>query len=212
MDKMTPANCSAHRKNNGHHQLPGAVFLDRDGTVNQDNGYINHPDDFNIYPFANEAVRLFNDSGFLVFIVTNQSGIARGYYTFSDLEKIHSKMREQLAEDGAAIDRIYISPYFHEGTIEPYNVSHKERKPGTGLFLKARKEFSFSRKDSFMIGDRYTDIEFGKKAGLKTFLVLTGDGEEEFLNNRHNWQYEPDYIVKDLLTAARFITKKVLND
>lgn len=196
------------KENCNQDQLPGAVFLDRDGTINQDNGYISHPEDFNIYPFAGKAVKLLNDLGFLVFIVTNQSGIARGYYTFKDLDRIHTKMNNQLAESGAIIDKIYISPYFHTGTVEPYNIDHKDRKPNLGLFRKATKDFAFDPRKSYMIGDRYTDIEFGKRAGLTTFLVLTGDGETEFLQNRMNWSYQPDFIVKNLLTAAKFIGRR----
>ena len=188
-------------------KLPGAVFLDRDGTLNLDNGYISHPEDFNIFPFAGEAIRILNDLGLLVFIVTNQSGIARGFYTFEDLDRIHRKMNDQLNEYGARVDRIYISPYFHEGTVDPYNIFHEDRKPNLGLFKRAGEEFSFDVKRSFMIGDRYTDIEFGKRAGLKTFLVLTGDGKKEFMNNRDNWQYKPDYILNDLLVAAKFIAR-----
>lgn len=188
-------------------ELPGAVFLDRDGTINLDNGYISHPQDFNIFPFAGVAIKILNDLGMLVFIVTNQSGIARGFYTFEDLDKIHRKMNDQLAEYGAGIDKIYISPFFHEGAVEPYNIFHEDRKPNLGLYKRSREEFAFNVKSSFMIGDRYTDIEFGKRAGLETFLVLTGDGKKEFLGNRNNWQYKPDYIVNDLLVAAKYIKK-----
>jgi len=188
-------------------RFSGAVFLDRDGTINKDSGYITHPEDFNIFPFAGEAIKILNDLGFLTLIVTNQSGIARGFYTFNDLGKIHTKMLSQLAEHEAKIDKIYISPYFHEGTVEPYNVSHIDRKPNLGLFYQAQKDYEFSVQKSFMIGDRYTDIEFGKRAGLTTILVLTGDGESDFLTNRHNWIYKPDYIVKNLLVAAKLIKK-----
>jgi len=187
---------------------PGAVFLDRDGTVNHDKGYISRPEDFNIYPFAGKAIKLLNDLGLLVFIVTNQSGVARGYYTLEDLEMIHAKMRDQLAEEGASIDGIFISPYYHEGIVDPYVVAHEDRKPNLGLYRKARSAFSFSPKNSFMIGDRQSDILFGKRAGLTTFLVLTGDGEKEFLNNRKNWTERSDFIVRDLLVAAKFIKSR----
>ncbi len=187
--------------------LPGAVFLDRDGTINQDNGYISHPEDFNIYPFTGQAIKILNDLGLLVFIVTNQSGIARGFYSFEDLDKIHTKMNQQLAAHSATIDDIFISPYYHEGNVEPFNVAHIDRKPNLGLFYKAIKKHPFAIKNSFMIGDRYTDIEFGKRAGLKTFLVLTGDGEKEFLYHRNDWISKPDFIVKDLLAAAKLIKK-----
>ncbi len=185
-----------------------AVFLDRDGTINPDkNGYINHPDDFELYPFAAEAISLLNKSGYLVFIVTNQSGIAREYYTFKDLEIIHKKMQDSLTEEGAKIDDIYISPYHIEGKLEPYNIDHEDRKPGLGMFRKALKKHNFHIKSSFMIGDRYADIAFGKKAGLTTFLVLTGDGKKEFYKNRDSWEYKPDFIVKNLMSAVKLINR-----
>ncbi len=186
-----------------------AVFLDRDGTINQDSGYISHPEDFNIYPFAGEAVKILNDAGCYIFIVTNQSGIARGLYTFENLAKIHEKMNQQLAQSKAHIDKLYLAPYSAEGKVAPYNISHIDRKPGLGLFYQAQKDYDFSVKDSYMIGDRYADIEFGKKAGLTTILVLTGDGEKELYENRANWKYNPDFVVENLLTAAKFILSRI---
>ena len=188
--------------------LTKVVFLDRDGTVNPDkNGFINHPDDFELYPFAAEAISLLNKSGYLVLIVTNQSGIAREFYTLEDLEIIHKKMQDSLAEQGAKIDEIYISPYHIEGKLEPYNIDHEDRKPGLGMFKKALKKYNFQINSSFMIGDRYADIAFGKKAGLTTFLVLTGDGKKEFYKNRDSWKYKPDFIVKNLMSAVKLIER-----
>ncbi|MCD4797202.1 MAG: HAD family hydrolase [Candidatus Cloacimonetes bacterium] len=188
--------------------LTKVVFLDRDGTVNPDkNGFINHPDDFELYPFAAEAISLLNKSGYLVLIVTNQSGIAREFYTLEDLEIIHKKMQDSLAEQGAKIDAIYISPYHIEGKLEPYNIDHEDRKPGLGMFKKALKKYNFQINSSFMIGDRYADIAFGKKAGLTTFLVLTGDGKKEFYKNRDSWKYKPDFIVKNLMSAVKLIER-----
>jgi D,D-heptose 1,7-bisphosphate phosphatase len=183
-----------------------AVFLDRDGTINMDkNGYINHPADFELYPFAASALALLKNHGFLNIVVSNQSGVARGYYTIADLDKIHAKMQNMLAESNANIDKIYFSPYHIEGVLEPYNLDHEDRKPRLGMFKKACDEFDINIKRSFMVGDRYTDIEFGKKAGLKTILVLTGDGEKEFYLNRRDWVHKPDFVVKDLAVAAGLI-------
>jgi len=187
------------------HKQTKAVFLDRDGTINIDSGYICKAEDFQLFPFAAQAISILNSLGYLVLIVTNQSGITRGFYTFDDLDKIHNKMRSDLAVANAKIDDIFISPYHIEGKLPPYNIDHEDRKPGLGMFKKALKKYNFSVKDSFMIGDRYTDIVFGKKAGLKTILVLTGDGRKEFLENRRNWEYKPDFIVENLLVAAKFI-------
>jgi len=189
--------------------LKKAIFLDRDGTINIDiNGYVNSPHDFELYPFAAEAISIMNNMDFLVFIVTNQSGIARGYYSLKDLNEIHEKMNILLREKNAKVDEIFFSPYHIKGKIEPYNISHKDRKPHIGMFKKAYEKYKFDIKKSYMIGDKYTDIAFGKKAGLITILVFTGFGKKEFLNDRNNWEYQPDFVVKDLLIAANLISKQ----
>ena len=183
-----------------------AVFLDRDGTINYDeNGYINNPDDFHLFPFAGKAIAELNKMDYLVFVVTNQSGVARDIYKIKDIEIIHDKMNICLKEFGAHIDEIFFSPYHKLGKIKPFNVDHEDRKPGLGMFKKALKKYSFNIKNSFMIGDRYADIAFGKKAGLTTILVLTGNGKKEFYQKRNEREYKPDYVVKNLISATRLI-------
>ncbi|MBN2461310.1 MAG: HAD family hydrolase [Candidatus Cloacimonetes bacterium] len=185
-----------------------AVFLDRDGTVNVDrNGYVRKTGEFELYPFSSEAVALLNRMDYLVFIVTNQSGIARGYYSVADLENIHRRMGELLAEQGARIDEIYYSPYHSEGHVEPFNISSDLRKPGLGMFQEALQKYDFNIPRSFMIGDKYSDIVFGRKAGLTTILVLTGDGSREFLEEREHWEYKPHFITDNLLAAAHLIER-----
>ncbi|MBN1948644.1 MAG: HAD family hydrolase [Candidatus Cloacimonetes bacterium] len=186
--------------------LRRAIFLDRDGTINPDGkGYIRSPEEFKVYTYAGEAIKKLQDSGFLIFIVTNQSGIARGLYTMQDLEAIHLKMKELLQQQGVSLDEVFFSPYHKEGVVAPYNIDHEDRKPGLGLFYQAMKKYTFENKESYMIGDKYTDIEFGKKAGLRTILVLSGNGSTEFRNDRESWEYHPDFIVKDLLQASNLI-------
>ncbi|HPR18709.1 MAG TPA: HAD-IIIA family hydrolase [Candidatus Cloacimonadota bacterium] len=185
-----------------------AVFLDRDGTINADkHGYIKRPEDFELFPFAAEAIRKLNEMDFLVFVITNQSGIARGFYTLDDLDSIHRKMTDELLKKEAKLTRIYFSPYHGEGHIEPFNIDHEDRKPGLGLLRKAQKEYDFSLKHSYMIGDKYSDIAFGRKAGLNTILVRSGCGEKEFLENRTLWKYKPDFITEQLLHAVQLIEK-----
>ncbi|MFO7896717.1 MAG: HAD family hydrolase [Candidatus Cloacimonadales bacterium] len=182
-----------------------AVFLDRDGTINIDGkGYISKTEDFELYPYAAAAIKLLNEAGFLVFVATNQSGVARGYYTFSQLDKLHEKMAKELATVGAQIDEIFISPYHIAGQVEPYNISHEDRKPGIGMFRQALKKYDFEIKRSFMVGDRASDIGFGKKAHLTSILLLSGLGRQEFAQHK-SWQYQPDFVVEDLLAAARLI-------
>ena len=125
-----------------------AVFLDRDGTINIDNGYIDNADNFKLYPFAAQAIKEMNLMDFLVIVVTNQSGIARGYYTEEDLHKIHDKMIALLSDSGAKIDKIYYSPYHAEGEISPFNKFSNERKPGLGMFHKALNNFEIDIESS----------------------------------------------------------------
>ncbi len=190
-----------------------AIFLDRDGTINDNHGgYVNKPDDLMLYPFAAEAISRLNKAGFLVLVVTNQGGIARGYLTPQDVEAIHKKMIADLLVQGAHIDDIFFSPYYLKGHIKPFDIQHQDRKPDIGMFNTAREKYNFNIKGSYMIGDKYTDIEFGKKAGLKTILLLTGDGEEEFLQKRSGWASKPDYITPDLSSAVNLIFKLEQND
>ncbi len=184
------------------------VFIDRDGTINEDkDGYIDHPDRFQLFQGAADSIKKLNIAGYKVFVITNQSGIARGYYSFEDLERVHKKMIQLLDEKKAIIDEILISPYHKEGIIEPYNCEHDDRKPGLGLFNRVKSQYDIDLKSSFMIGDKYSDIEFGKKAGLKTILVLSGHGKREFRENRNDWKFLPDLIVKNISIAVNVILK-----
>jgi len=187
-------------------KMKKAVFLDRDGTINADEfGYINKPEDLHLYPFAAEAINKLNKMGFLVFVVTNQAGVAYGYFKIEDVDKINTKLINDLAKGHAKVDEIFYSPYHVKGVIEPYNIHHEDRKPGIGMFQKAKERFEFNTKESFMIGDRYSDIGFGKNAGLRTIFVRSGGGENEFLQNRNETEYKPDFIVKDLSVAVKLI-------
>ncbi len=181
------------------------VFLDRDGTLNPDKfGYIKHPDEFTLFDFSAKAIKKLNDASFKVVLVSNQSGIARGYFTFDDLDKIHQKMNELLLLEIAIIDKIYTCPYHEKGCVEPYNIHSDLRKPGIGMFLQAKKDFDFKSSESYMIGDKSADIQFGKKSGLKTILVLTGNGQDT-LKKRKSWIVQPDYIAQTLQSAVDLI-------
>lgn len=191
------------------HDLPGAVFLDRDGTINPDEGYIGKPSRFRLYPFAAESIRRLNALGFYVFIVTNQSGIGRGYYTLENMFRVHCRMMEMLKLENALIDRIYFSPYHPKGIVPPWNRFDDSRKPGLGMYRQACREFMFDPRKSFMAGDRESDIEFGRNAGLTTFLVRTGQGDEAFLERRANWKASPHFIVPNLKSVVDVIERLV---
>lgn len=183
-----------------------AVFLDRDGCISPDEyGYISDPAGYELYPYTEQALRLLKSLGYLLILVTNQSGIARGYFGFPELEKVHAKLQNLLAAEGVKLDAIYFSPYLKQGIVEPYNVAHEDRKPGLGMFRRARREFKIDPAASWMIGDRETDVAFGKKAHLKSILLLTGNGAQEMLSGAWNWEYPPDFVAENLLTAAKLI-------
>ncbi len=181
-----------------------AVFLDRDGTLNPDKkGYIASPSDFELYPFSAKAVKIFTELGFLVFVVTNQSGIARGYYTEEDLQSIHSKMLTQLCDGGAKVEEVLHCPHHPEGVVSGLSKACGCRKPGNLLFRQLQKKYPIKARASFMIGDKPSDIGFGKNSGLQTILVRTGVGEETFQQNLAS----PDFVVDDLLAAARLVER-----
>ena len=182
-----------------------AVFIDRDGTINDDRtGYTSDPKDFYLFPYASEAIRLLNSLGLKTIVVTNQSGIARGYFREEDLENVHQYMKDELAKGGAFVDLILYSPYYAEGVVEPYNVEHISRKPNPGMFFDALKKYPIKANQSYMIGDTPADIEFGKNVGLTTILVKSGWGLKTW-ENKDEMKIMPDYVVENLLSAARLI-------
>jgi D,D-heptose 1,7-bisphosphate phosphatase len=186
-----------------------AVFLDRDGTISPDKfGYIKDPELYHLYPETPRALRIFSELGYLIFIVTNQSGIARGYLNLDQLSQVHQKMQKLIADAGVQINGIYFAPHHQDGIVQPYNIQHEDRKPGIGMFKQARADFCFDPCQSFMIGDRSTDIGFAQNAKIKSILLLTGNGEEEFQQLiSSSAEYKPDFICENILTAAEMIKR-----
>jgi len=183
-----------------------AIFLDRDGVISPDDfGYLSNPEEYHLYPYTIEALKIFKELNFLLFVVTNQSGIARGYFTIDDLEKVLAKMRSLLSAGGIELDGVYYSPYYKDGIVPPYNIDHIDRKPGIGMFKKAYSEFHFQIEGSWMIGDRISDLGFGKNAHLKKILLLTGNGEKDFMKILETDDLRPDFVCENLLTAAKLI-------
>lgn len=183
-----------------------AIFLDRDGVISPDDfGYLSNPEEYHLYPYTIEALKIFKELNFLLFVVTNQSGIARGYFTINDLEKVLAKMRSLLSAGGIELDGVYYSPYYKDGIVPPYNIDHIDRKPGIGMFKKAYSEFHFQIEGSYMIGDRISDLGFGRNAHLKNILLLTGNGEKDFMKILETDDLRPDFVCENLLTAAKLI-------
>jgi len=179
-------------------KLVKAVFLDRDGTVAKDVPYCSRVDDFDILPTVPQGIRLLNEQGFKVIMITNQSGIARSYFTQETLSLIHQKMKEELAEYGAWIDAIYICPHHPDERCEC-------RKPKPAMLLQAAKEMGIDLNISYMIGDDAKDIEAGKAAGCKTILVTTGPNGENIEAQGKN----PDNIANSLYEAVEWIANDI---
>lgn len=160
-------------------QTRPAVFLDRDGTLNEEVNYLHRIEDFAWIPGAPEAIRRLNEAGFLTIVVTNQAGVARGYYTEEDVHRLHRYMQESLARYHAHIDAFYYSPYHPSGVVERYRGETSCRKPGTKLFRRAIEDWQIETQRSFVIGDKNSDIEPGLELGMRTILVETGYGMAE---------------------------------
>lgn len=183
-----------------------AVFIDRDGTLSEEVGYINHPSRFRLFPYAAAAVKLLNDHEWLAVIITNQAGVARGYFDEAMVQTVHENLKLELQSVGARIDGIYYCAHHPSVGEPPYRQDCDCRKPRPGLIKVAASELDIDVQQSWMIGDRYSDIELARNAGLHAALVLSGYGRGEWENQRPTWQQQPDLIAENLLEAIASIT------
>jgi D-glycero-D-manno-heptose 1,7-bisphosphate phosphatase len=188
-----------------------AIFLDRDGTLNEEGGYISSPERFRLYSFAAEAVRLINQSGWKAIVLTNQSGVARGYFTETTLIEIHERMEESLRLQGARIDAIYYCAHHPDYGSPPYRLDCDCRKPRPGLAERAARDFNLDLNQCYAIGDRYRDIESGHAVGARGVLVMTGYGREEYETRRRDWPRQPDYVAGNLLDAVQWVLRMCEN-
>ncbi|MDB5444149.1 MAG: histidinol-phosphate phosphatase [Phenylobacterium sp.] len=153
-----------------------ALFLDRDGVLNEDRGYVSRWEDFAWVPGAREAVAAFNRAGWLVIVVTNQSGVGRGYYTEADMHALHARMGEELARAGGHIDAFYFAPHHPEAPVESYrHPDPPDRKPNPGMILRALAEWPIDRQRSVLVGDKTSDMEAATRAGIRGLLFQGGD-------------------------------------
>lgn len=155
-----------------------AVFLDRDGTINEEKNYLHLPEDFVFIPGVPQAIRRLNQAGFLVVVVTNQSGVARGYFELTDVQRLHEHVACGLAAEQAHVDGFYICPHHPEAGQGLERRQCDCRKGAPGLLLQAAEELHIDLQQSFMVGDKDADLEAGRRAGCTPFLVLTGYGTE----------------------------------
>jgi len=175
-----------------------AVFLDRDGTISEEMGYANHLSRFLVFPYAAAAIRRLNDAGWPVIVVTNQSGVARGFFPESLIGEIHEKMKAELAAGGAHVDGIYYCPHIRTDNCEC-------RKPFPGMLKRAAREHNLELRGSAVVSDRYADVEMGNAAGCTSILVLSGYGRGEYEWNRGRWPRQPDFVVENLAAAVDVI-------
>ena len=187
-----------------------AVFIDRDGTISEEVGYINHVSRFRLFPYAAPALKHLNENGWLAIVVTNQAGVARGYFSEDTIQRIHAAMMDQLESNGARLDAIYYCAHHPSVGEPPYRVDCECRKPKPGLIARAAQDFDINLAESWMVGDRYSDVELARNAGVKSMFVLSGYGRGEWEHQRAGWMEQPDLVAEDLLTAVRLIVSDSL--
>jgi D-glycero-D-manno-heptose 1,7-bisphosphate phosphatase len=177
-----------------------AVFLDRDGTLNKEVNYLHTVENFEWVPGAQDAIRRVNDLGMPVLVVTNQSGVARGYYEEADVDRLHAWMNDQLDAIGAHVDAFYYCPYHPNGAVEQYRALSHCRKPNPGMFEEAIQEWRVDPSGSFVVGDKNSDLLPGNELGMTTILVRTGHGDTED-------ETVADHVVPDVGAAVDLIER-----
>ncbi len=189
-----------------NHQKVG-IFFDRDGTLNTEIDYLSRPEELVLIPNTARAIREANTLGVRVFVITNQSGIARGLFTEADLGSIHHRFIKLLAAEDATIDKIYYCPHHPEYGNPPYRVLCTCRKPKTGMLEQAVSEFGVELAKSFVVGDRCVDIMTGEHAGCGTVLVRTGYGTVELDECRRSSRL--DFVADDAYEAWQYIKRQI---
>ena len=187
--------------------LRPAVFLDRDGTLNDDIGFMDRMEALTLFPWTADAIRLLNRAGYCTVVTTNQSAVARGIIDEGFLRKVHEEIDRRIARGGARIDRYFYCPHHPEAKLESYRQLCECRKPRPGMILAAARELNLDLSRSVMVGDRRLDVASGRAAGVRTILVRTGLGaaEEEDLVEGEGAQ--PDAILNNLMEAAGWILR-----
>lgn len=178
-----------------------AAFIDRDGVINEERGYVHRIEDFALLPGAVEGLRTLAAAGYKLVVVTNQAGVARGYYDTATVERLHAHMRAQLQAQDVHIDAVYYCPHHPEGKSTTYAIACGCRKPAPGMLEQAARELGLDLGASVLVGDKVSDVQAGKRAGVAlTALVKSGHALEDAA------RAQADFVAADLLEAARLIT------
>lgn len=173
----------------------GAIFIDRDGTVSEEVGYMYHAGLFRMYPWTAPAIRKINESGMKSVLITNQSGIDRGYFKESMVHEVHQVLQQGLKQWEARMDGIYYCPHAPERDCDC-------RKPKPGLILRAARDLDIDLGKSFMVGDRYLDVRAANAAGVRSVLVRCGDGASEVEKYANQPVLQPNFVADNLLDAV----------
>ena len=184
-----------------------AVFIDRDGTISEEVGYVNHPSRFRLFPYAAEAIKVLNKSGWLAIVITNQAGVARGYFSEDVIVSVHEQLKLDLNNASARLDAIYYCAHHPTVGEPPYLLDCDCRKPKPGLIDRAARDFEIDLSKSWMAGDRYSDVELARNAGLRSAFVLSGYGRGEWEYQRPAWKHQPDLVCENLLEAVKIIVE-----
>ncbi len=184
-----------------------AVFLDRDGTVTEEVGYLSDLTMLRLLPGAGTAIRKLNQAGFKVILVTNQSGVARGLFPEALVQEAHARLAKMLEQEGAQLDGIYYCPHHPHAGATHYTRICDCRKPETGLIDRAVNELAIDLNQSVMVGDKWIDVELGQKAGMKSILVGTGFAPDDPGNIRPGHVRDPDFTAHDLAEVVEWIFK-----
>jgi D-glycero-D-manno-heptose 1,7-bisphosphate phosphatase len=192
------------RKTTSERRKP-AVFFDRDGTLIHDRDYLSDPRGVKLLPGAARAVRLLKDAGYRVFVISNQSGVARGYFTLADARRVETRFKRLLAAKGARLDGYFFCPHHPKGTVKKFRRKCACRKPAPGMVREAAGRLPIAAKGSFVVGDKTDDVLLAARAGLKAgILVLTGYGRKSRRSLKSAWKTP---VVANALAAARLILK-----